>query len=140
MGPLDGCTPQRLHALVEPLRDPADFWLGFPFNIVQFTMLQEIMAGWIGVDVGSYHHLSDSLHIYPEHEDDLRELTPAESALNTDDFTAVERAQCEKLVADIADRLDSIIGSEPEDIVNGHRKLHRSWSEPLRVDNESWSD
>ena len=23
VGPLDGCTPQRLHALVEPLRDPA---------------------------------------------------------------------------------------------------------------------
>ena len=24
--------------------------------------------------------------------------------------------------------------------VNGHRKLHRSWSEPLRVDSGGWLD
>lgn len=41
-----------------------DIFRGLPHNFIQFTMLQEIMAGWLGVEVGSYHHVSDSLHAY----------------------------------------------------------------------------
>jgi thymidylate synthase len=41
-----------------------DMMLGFPYNVVQWTCLQEIMAGWLGVDVGEYVQLSDSAHIY----------------------------------------------------------------------------
>jgi thymidylate synthase len=41
-----------------------DLLQGLPHNFVQFTCLQEIMAGWLGVELGSYHHWSDSLHIY----------------------------------------------------------------------------
>ena|SRR3972149_3141759 len=48
-----------------------DIYRGLPYNIVQFTVLQEIMAGWLGIDVGTYNHLSDSLHLYV---DDLKEL------------------------------------------------------------------
>jgi len=44
-----------------------DLIWGLPYNIVQFTTLQEIMAGWLGVDVGTYTHLSDSLHVYQRH-------------------------------------------------------------------------
>lgn len=93
-----------------------DFWLGLPFNIVQFTMLQEITAGWIGIDVGSYHHLSDSLHVYPEHEEYLQNVTPAQDAPNTDDFVGVDQEGCEALVAEIAERLDRIIPAKPEDV------------------------
>ena len=41
-----------------------DMFLGIPHNFVQFTTLQEIMAGWLGLECGSYNHVSDSLHIY----------------------------------------------------------------------------
>lgn len=41
-----------------------DLFRGLPYNILQFTSLQEILAGWLGVEVGSYNHLSDSLHLY----------------------------------------------------------------------------
>ncbi|GBE22654.1 MAG TPA: thymidylate synthase [Actinobacteria bacterium] len=41
-----------------------DLFRGVPYNFVQFTSLQEIMAGWIGVEVGGYRHWSDSLHRY----------------------------------------------------------------------------
>ena len=41
-----------------------DMYLGVPHNFIQFTTIQEVIAGWLGVDVGRYHHLSDSLHIY----------------------------------------------------------------------------
>jgi thymidylate synthase len=41
-----------------------DLFRGLPYNVVQFTMLQEVIAGRIGVDVGSYNQWSDSLHLY----------------------------------------------------------------------------
>jgi len=44
-----------------------DLFLGLPHNLVQFTTLQEVLAGWIGVEVGEYHQVSDSLHLYDDH-------------------------------------------------------------------------
>jgi thymidylate synthase len=44
-----------------------DIWLGFPYDVFNFTMLQEIMAGKLGIDVGKYTHVVDSLHIYEQH-------------------------------------------------------------------------
>lgn len=41
-----------------------DLYRGTPYNIVQFTTLQEILAGWLGVEVGGYYQISDSLHMY----------------------------------------------------------------------------
>lgn len=51
-----------------------DLIWGMPYNVIQFTCLQEIMAGWLGVDVGSYVQLSDSLHVYQRHWDELDAL------------------------------------------------------------------
>jgi thymidylate synthase len=48
-----------------------DFIWGFPYNIIQFTTIQEIMAGWLGIRLGSYVHISDSLHVYQRHWKDL---------------------------------------------------------------------
>lgn len=33
-------------------------------NVVQFSMLQEYMAGMIGCEVGTYHQTTDSMHVY----------------------------------------------------------------------------
>ena len=41
-----------------------DLFLGFPHNVVQFTALQEMLAGWLGAAPGAYHHVADSLHVY----------------------------------------------------------------------------
>ncbi|SEO79756.1 thymidylate synthase [Amphibacillus marinus] len=41
-----------------------DILLGLPYNLIQFTSLQEVIAGWLDVDIGSYTHYSDSLHLY----------------------------------------------------------------------------
>jgi thymidylate synthase len=41
-----------------------DLVRGFPHNVVQFTYLQEMFAAWLGVGVGRYTHVADSLHIY----------------------------------------------------------------------------
>lgn len=41
-----------------------DIVFGLPYNFLQFTFLQEIIAGWLNVGVGEYMHISDSLHMY----------------------------------------------------------------------------
>ena len=41
-----------------------DLIRGLPYNFVQFTILQEVMAGWLGLELGSYNHIADSLHVY----------------------------------------------------------------------------
>ncbi len=41
-----------------------DVFRGLPNNLVQFTCLQEVVAGWIGAEVGGYTHTISSLHAY----------------------------------------------------------------------------
>ena len=48
-----------------------DVYRGLPYNFIQFTTLQEIMAGWLNLELGDYVHISDSLHVY---EKDLKDL------------------------------------------------------------------
>lgn len=49
-----------------------DLWLGFPYDLFTATMLQELLAGWLGVELGAYHHHVDSLHLYVQHIDAAR--------------------------------------------------------------------
>lgn len=51
-----------------------DLFLGLPHNLTQFLTLQEIVAGWIGIETGSYTQVSDSLHVY---ERDLENVAKA---------------------------------------------------------------
>lgn len=38
-------------------------------NYVTFSILQEYLAGWLGVNVGLYHHFTNNLHVYEGWED-----------------------------------------------------------------------
>ena len=54
----------RLDLLVS-MRSNDAFW-GLPHDIFAFTMMQEIMARSLDVEVGSYKHVVGSLHLYDE--------------------------------------------------------------------------
>lgn len=41
-----------------------DLWRGFCYDIFTATLLQELLAGWIGAGLGTYCHQVDSLHLY----------------------------------------------------------------------------
>ncbi|TSB05278.1 thymidylate synthase [Sphingorhabdus contaminans] len=41
-----------------------DIYLGLPYDVFLFTMMQEVMALELGVDVGAYTHFVGSLHVY----------------------------------------------------------------------------
>lgn len=61
-----------------------DLVLGVPHNFVQFTSLQEIMAGWLDIGVGKYIHISDSLHVYNKDREVVEKSESINISPNTD--------------------------------------------------------
>jgi len=54
------------------LRSNDAYW-GLPHDVFCFTMLQEMMARRLGVDIGEYYHYAGSMHIYEKYLNDMRE-------------------------------------------------------------------
>jgi len=54
-----------LHMLTH-MRSNDVYW-GLPHDIFSFTMLQEIMARTVGVEIGTYKHSVGSFHLYDKH-------------------------------------------------------------------------
>lgn len=84
-----------------------DIILGMPYNFVQFTSIQEVMAGWLGLEVGSYNHYSDSLHLY---ERDINKALISETDLpsNTDSLS-IPKEDSERVVGEIYMRMKKIV-------------------------------
>lgn len=62
-----------------------DLWLGFPYDLFVFTMIQRYVAHALGVPAGPYHHHVGSLHLY---ERDLKAARAALAAPHSDVDTA----------------------------------------------------
>lgn len=41
-----------------------DLWMGFPYDVFQFTCMQILMSMELGIDIGTYTHIAGSLHLY----------------------------------------------------------------------------
>ena len=67
----------ELH-LVAHMRS-SDLILGIAYDVPAFTLLQELMAFELGVKVGSYTHVSNSLHIYERHYDMVENMLKKEA-------------------------------------------------------------
>lgn len=63
-----------------------DLFRGAPYNFVQFTMLQELLAGWLGVTMGSYTQLSDSLHVYERDLENVASYAPIDAPASEDNL------------------------------------------------------
>ena len=85
-----------------------DIFLGLPHDLLQFTSLQEIMAGWLGLELGSYNQVSDSLHVYEEDVPSLLEVDDV-SHLENSDSIALPMADSEAAIVRIAGQVDEII-------------------------------
>jgi thymidylate synthase len=81
-----------------------DLFRGLPNNFVQFTLLQEVMAGWLGLDVGPYHQWSDSLHIYTDSLGAFSCAGPVVEETNTDSLT-VPADEGEQLIIEMYRRM-----------------------------------
>lgn len=49
-----------------------DLFLGFPHDVFAFTMIMELIARSLGVEVGRYYHAVGSLHLYEKNIDAAR--------------------------------------------------------------------
>ncbi len=82
-----------------------DLIWGTPYNFIQFTTMQEIIAGWLGVEIGTYSHISDSLHVYKRHWRDLAtfEISNIEVPTNSARLNVLSYFEWEKLWAELVD-------------------------------------
>jgi thymidylate synthase len=81
-----------------------DLHRGLPYNFLQFTVLQEIMAGWLGLGVGRYHQWSDSLHVYVDAASQFSCAPETRLAMNTDSL-AIDVNRGEALVGELYQRM-----------------------------------
>lgn len=51
-----------------------DMLWGFPYDVNGFCFLQEVMALWLGIPLGTYTHIAGSLHIYTDNPERLQQL------------------------------------------------------------------
>lgn len=51
-----------------------DAYKGLPHDVFSFTMIQEIMARTLGMDVGDYTHFACSLHVYDDNLQAARDM------------------------------------------------------------------
>jgi thymidylate synthase len=54
-----------------------DLYLGLPYDVFSFTLLQEMLANELGVQVGSYRHYVGSLHVYEKNYPDIAKCRDA---------------------------------------------------------------
>lgn len=76
----------KLH-LVATMRS-SDLILGIPYDVIAFTMFQEMMALELNVELGTYMHVSNSMHIYQ------RDFEMVEKILNADNAAHVVPMPC----------------------------------------------
>lgn len=85
---------------------------GLPHNLVQFTTLQDVMAGWLGVDLGRYTHVIDSLHLYTEASARLAIDEQVVPAINADRFDQPVD-QSLRVFGELATRMDVLVEAGP---------------------------
>lgn len=88
----------------------SDILLGLPYDFVVFTCMQEILAGWLGLEAGTYSHYSDSLHLY-EHDKSKVGITQKPEADNKDSL-ALPINVSERLFKEMFKRMNGLTKAE----------------------------
>jgi thymidylate synthase len=78
-----------------------DAFLGLPHDVFAFTMLQEIVARSVGVELGEYRHIAGSLHLYENNasaaraylSEDWQEKVAMPSMPMPDPWSSIQRVQ-----------------------------------------------
>lgn len=73
----------KLHLIVNMRSN--DIFLGLPYDIFSFTMIQEYIANKLGLNLGYYYHNVGSLHVYKKHFDRIKEISTM-SVYKTSEF------------------------------------------------------
>jgi thymidylate synthase len=88
-----------------------DLFRGLPYNIVQFTTLQEVIAGWIGAEPGTYTHFADSLHVYDDNARDAFESSGIQFPESTDSL-ALPKNIADPIWGEMNRRIDILVSKD----------------------------
>jgi len=97
----------ELHQIVH-MRS-SDVILGIAYDVPAFTMFQEIMANELGVEVGTYTHVSNSLHIYEQHFEMAEEIMDFENVQQSKSWSACAGEYREDTMLSLGDLHQKII-------------------------------
>jgi thymidylate synthase len=86
-----------------------DVLLGLPYNFVQFMGLQEILAGWLEIQPGTYNHYSDSLHLYQKDINKIG-IRKGTEIKNTDSLS-LKKVESERIFKEIYIRMKALTNS-----------------------------
>ena len=86
-----------------------DVFRGLPYNLVQFTSLQEILAGWLNVECGTYNQVSDSLHVYERDTASVLATEPLPDAVFNTDSLALPRDESDQVFKELEGRIEKLI-------------------------------
>ena len=84
-----------------------DLFRGVPYNFIQFTSLQEVLAGWLDVELGSYNHISDSLHLY-DRDAELFNVNLSSSVERNTDSLSLPKEDSDAVIAKVNQLVDSM--------------------------------
>lgn len=60
-----------------------DLWMGFVYDVFQFTAMQVLMSMQLGVELGTYTHIAGSLHLYKrDYENAMKNASKKQENLN----------------------------------------------------------
>ncbi len=110
-----------------------DLFLGVPHNFVQFTSLQEILAAWLGIEVGHYRHIADCLHIYVRDLDHIRDSRQITSEENTG-VLRFTKAESDLFFGEVAKRMDRMTGM----LLTQTKLRHLARAEKLPKELNNW--
>ncbi|MED3844426.1 thymidylate synthase [Geobacillus stearothermophilus] len=90
-----------------------DIYLGLPYDVFNFTMLQEYVARKLNVQIGTYTHIVNSLHYYKKNEETIKRIA----------YSAPAKAKEMPLMPkdDLDNRLQELIKYEEELRINGNK-------------------
>lgn len=86
-----------------------DLFLGVPHNFVQFMCLQEVIAGWLGVECGAYNQVSDSLHLYNHDEESLLSSAPLPDMPPNTDSLALSKEVSDAAFEELSLRIERMV-------------------------------
>lgn len=105
-----------------------DLVWGLPYDVLVFTCMQEVLAGWLSLDIGPYVHQVGVIQVYEQHFDYARKLVAKRSPLTvqrSEDDLRLPLRDFTEVLNELWERLQAMIAAvSPEAVRSIFRGLH----------------
>lgn len=100
----------KLHCIVY-MRSNDLYW-GTPYDVSQFTFIQEVIANCVGVKTGTYTHIAGSLHIYDRDKESFDRILKDQS-VNDKKQLKLDCNNIEEIIENAKDTLNEMSSLYP---------------------------